>query len=112
MNGHDEFEHSYEEEIEALEDLAADNVYTKNASGEISPSPPGAPLKQEIAPELEKIAEKLWDLLDDIDTASDMFKPKDLIGYQAFYRYVMKKAEKRHELLFSDGYELFYRNED
>lgn len=49
------------------------------------------------------IAEKLWILLDDIDTASDMFKPKK----DNFYRYSMKKAEKRFELISSDGYDLF-----
>ena len=45
----------------------------------------------------------LWGLLDDIDTASDMFKPK----HTSFYRYVMKKVEERHKYIISDGYNLF-----
>ena len=48
------------------------------------------------------IAEKLWQLLDDIDTASDMFKPEQT----QFYKHIMLKAEKRHKLLKSDGQEL------
>ncbi len=47
-------------------------------------------------------AEALWDLLDDIDTASDMFKPEQT----TFYKYVMAKAELRHRYLHSDGYVL------
>ena len=49
------------------------------------------------------IAEELWKLLDDIDTASDMFKPK----IDNFYRYAMKKVEKRFEYVTSDGFNLF-----
>lgn len=44
----------------------------------------------------------LWELLDDIDTASDMFKPTDLDGFKAFYNYVMKKVEKRNRVLVPD----------
>ena len=51
----------------------------------------------------KNIAEKLWDLLDDIDTASDMFKPER----SNFYKYTMKKVGKRFELIGSDGYNLF-----
>lgn len=51
----------------------------------------------------EEIAKGLWQLLDDIDTASDMFKPKQT----GFYRYVMRKAEERGKYGYSpDGYEL------
>lgn len=53
------------------------------------------------------IAKALWRLLDDIDTASDMFKPTDLDGYKAFYKYSMRKANKRFGLLESDGYNLY-----
>jgi hypothetical protein len=56
---------------------------------------------------LRKIAIALWSLLDDIDTASDMFKPDNLEGYKTFYNYVMRKAEERHKHMTSDGYELF-----
>jgi len=57
-----------------------------------------------------EIAEKLWSLLDDIDTASDMFKPCERNGiksYENFYSYSLKKANKRFELLKSDGYKLY-----
>lgn len=45
----------------------------------------------------------LFDLLDDIDTASDIFKPEKT----PFYDYVMKKALKRWNRFQSDGYEVF-----
>lgn len=54
-----------------------------------------------------EMAEKLWCLLDDIDTASDMFKPQDEKSAMAFYKYVMKKQEERHKYLKSDGYKLY-----
>ena len=44
----------------------------------------------------------LWQLLDDIDTASDIFKPE----MTEFYNYVMGKAEERHKHLTSDGFVL------
>ena len=56
------------------------------------------------------IAEKLWQLLDDIDTASDIFKPCEGNGmksYHNFYSYSLRKTAKRFELLKSDGYDLF-----
>jgi len=64
--------------------------------------------------EYKKIATELWVLLDDIDTASDMFKPCEINGinsYENFYKYIMKKVSERHKLLKSDGYKL-YSNED
>jgi len=45
----------------------------------------------------------LWDLLDDIDTAGDLFKP-EITGY---FKYVNRKTQERHKYLRSDGYELF-----
>ncbi len=60
------------------------------------------------------IATELWDLLDDIDTLSDMFKPCENNGinsYKIFYKYAMKKSSERHKLLKSDGYKL-YSNEE
>jgi len=53
-------------------------------------------------------AEKLWNLLDDIDTSSDIRKPtidnpKSLLG---FYNQAMKYAAKRFDILKSDGYNL------
>ena len=56
------------------------------------------------------MAHELWQLLDDIDTASDIFKPSENNGYksyQNFYKYSLKKAAKRFDLLKSDGYDLF-----
>jgi len=58
-----------------------------------------------------EMAEKLWDLLDDIDTASDMFKPQDEKSAMAFYKYAMLKQAERHKYLKSDGYKL-YTNEE
>ena len=57
-----------------------------------------------------EVSVALWDLLDDIDTASDMFKPCESNGIQSysnFYEYIMNKVMKRHEYLKSDGYELY-----
>ena len=48
------------------------------------------------------IAEKLWTLLDDVDTAGDMFKPP----INGFFEYVIGKSEQRHRYLRSDGYSL------
>lgn len=47
-------------------------------------------------------AEALWALLDDIDTAGDMFKPE--IG--AYFRYVNLKASERFQHMKSDGYKI------
>ena len=52
-------------------------------------------------------AVKLWDLLDDIDTACDMFKPRDEESAMAYYRYVSEKTIDRHRYLKSNGYELY-----
>ena len=49
-----------------------------------------------------KIAMELWKLLDDVDTAGDMFKPP----IDSFFKYVTNKAELRHKYLKSDGYNL------
>jgi hypothetical protein len=49
-------------------------------------------------------AEKLWQLLNDIDTASDMFKPHDEKSYKAFFDYTMKKCQERGKYMNSlDG---------
>jgi hypothetical protein len=45
----------------------------------------------------------LWDLLDDIDTAFDAFRPQ----MDQFERYVKEKVGGRHQILHSDGYELY-----
>ncbi len=51
-------------------------------------------------------AEKLWGLLDDIDTLTDVIKPTSLKGYAAFYSAAVKMAERRFLILTSDGYDL------
>ena len=49
-------------------------------------------------------AENLWGILDDIDTASDMFKPSDEKSYKAFFDYTMKKCSERGKYMNSlDG---------
>ncbi len=42
----------------------------------------------------------LWMLLDDIDTASDIFKD----DYEALAKYVYRKAQERHKITTTDGY--------
>ena len=69
-------------------------------------------LKQELDNKLKvtNIESKLWGLLDDIDTASDIFKPDNKSKY---VKYIYSKL-KHHELLHSDGYDIVskYRNLD
>ena len=59
---------------------------------------------------VRQIAEELWDILDDIDTASDAIKPTDEAGYRRFYEYAMKLSAERHNHLVSDGTFLFLPN--
>ena len=47
-------------------------------------------------------AEALWALIDDIDTAGDMFKPE--MG--AYFRYVNLKVSERFQHMKSDGYRI------
>ena len=51
---------------------------------------------------LDEMAEALWQMLDDIDTYSDMFKT----DYEGFYRATMKKVAERHKIMHSDGFKL------
>lgn len=56
---------------------------------------------------------KLWKLLDDVSTASDMFKPHNEKSYKQFYEYVMIKVAFRSEVTHSpDGYGLVWPNGD
>jgi len=48
------------------------------------------------------IAVALWGLLDDVDTAGDMFKPP----INNFFKYVIGKSEERHKYIKSNGYTL------
>jgi len=50
------------------------------------------------------IEAKLYQIIDDISTAGDMFKPE----IQGFEKYVFKKIEDAGKLIVSDGYKLFY----
>lgn len=47
-------------------------------------------------------AEALWALLDDIDTAGDIFKPE----ITAYFKYVNRKAAERFKEMKSDGYRI------
>jgi hypothetical protein len=56
--------------------------------------------------------EHLYQLLDDIDTASDMFKPCDSNkgSFEAFYEYAMRRQAAKSDKLESDGYKLHLSN--
>lgn len=56
-----------------------------------------------------QIMEALWNLLDNIDTLSDICKPTiaDPKAAMAFYNNAMKYAAKRFDYMKSDGYKLF-----
>lgn len=70
------------------------------------------PLERELGVELHKITdvhklqrlvENLWQIIDHIDTASDVAKDNDNL-----YRDIVHKwQKKRHEYVKSDGYSLF-----
>lgn len=57
--------------------------------------------------------EALWDLLDKIDTSSDIWKPTidKLNVSMGFYNNVMRYASERFKYMKSDGYKL-YANEE
>ena len=57
--------------------------------------------------EWKEKAETLWQLLDDIDTYGDMYKPE----INRYFKAVNKKASERHKILYSDGYKLINRGE-
>jgi hypothetical protein len=56
-------------------------------------------------------AERLWDLLDSIDTLSDQLKPDHFPGYRKFYEMALDITKKRHEYLKSDGNKLTWSSE-
>lgn len=56
--------------------------------------------------QFQPISKILWGLLDDIDSASDVFKPSSEKGYKSFYEYALNKSANRHKYLRSDGYKL------
>jgi hypothetical protein len=53
-------------------------------------------------------AERLWCLLDDISTAGDMFKPP----IDSHFKYINRKCDERDGEITSDGYKLFWINDD
>lgn len=69
-----------------------------------APKPTGKPLEEIDDVEwLRWAVEKLWHLIDDIDTADDMFKE----NFKGFNAYTMRRQAERHKVLESDGYDLF-----
>ena len=56
-----------------------------------------------------KSAECLWEILDDISTAGDAFKP-DL--NDPFVKYVLDKCEQKNKHFDSDGYNLFFKGQN
>jgi hypothetical protein len=73
----------------------------------------GQPLSEcEDVQFLREQVEHLYQLLDDIDTASDMFKPCDSNegSFEAFYKYAMRRQAAKSYKLESDGYKLHLSN--
>jgi hypothetical protein len=57
---------------------------------------------------LRNLVEKLWDIIDDIDTASDMAKADD-----KWYRLRVESLQsKRFNYVTSDGYKLFIKPDE
>lgn len=54
----------------------------------------------------KQIAEELWRLLDSIDTLPDMIHPRTIEGHEKTWKMMIRRAEKRHQLLKTDGYTL------
>ena len=52
-------------------------------------------------------AEKLWDMLDDIDTLGDRLRPSFKENYKEYFNKVQEILRKRHEILMSDGQKLY-----
>ena len=46
---------------------------------------------------------QLWDLLDDIDTLGERLRPE----INDYFKAVSRLCEKRHQILFSDGHQLY-----
>lgn len=59
-------------------------------------------------------AKKLWGLLDDIDTYPDMMRPSsdNAKSLDKLWRTMVDRAEKRHDILVTDGYVLDLPKED
>jgi len=68
--------------------------------------------ENEVLLHAEIIAEKLWKLLDNIDTLSDICKPtiNDLKACMSYVNNTYRYVEERFNFIKSDGYELFNIN--
>ena len=51
----------------------------------------------------KRAAIQLWQIIDDIDTYSDLAKDNDVL----YRKLVNKKQGERHAILVTDGYDLF-----
>jgi len=56
---------------------------------------------------LREEVQRLWNIIDDIDTLSDMIKPMSIHGYRLYYEKVNEKVKKRFGNLGTDGYGLY-----
>ena len=56
---------------------------------------------------LRQMVDKLWGLLDEIDTLPDMLHPNELDGYTEFYKAALYFSGQRQKILISDGFDLF-----
>ena len=89
---------------------ACDNCYTEPISPDrqgildaiSNPNPFDFSKLKEV--DESSIDAKLYQIIDDIDTALDIFKPE----MRAYEKYVVKKIKAAHEFIVSDGYKLFY----
>lgn len=52
-------------------------------------------------------AEQLWDIMDKIDSYTDLMDLSNPNHLKSFYDYVNEQIAKRHEILKSDGYKLY-----
>lgn len=61
------------------------------------------------AAQFRQMAENLWQLLDEIDTLSDICKPteQDTKAEMSFYNNALSYAKKRFEIMKSDGHKLY-----
>ena len=50
--------------------------------------------------------EKLWGMLDDIDSVPDMLHPNTERGHESTWKMMVAIAEKRHKILKTDGFTL------
>ncbi len=57
-------------------------------------------------------AERLYSMLDDIDTLSDSIKPIDLESYKSFYKHAIDFANKRHLIFYTDGFGILNKEKE